>query len=111
MREVAALAKAWWCGYLLFAQIHSKVDGAVEAAWVGFALPGDVQCSAVVDAGSDDGEAECGVDRAIERECFDRDMALIVIHADEDIGCFSFPGEECRVRGERTFHVDPFFAC
>ena len=109
--EVAALAKVWWRACLFFAEINRKVDGAVEAAWVGFALPGDVQCGAMVDAGSDDGEAECGVDCAIERKCLDRDMALIVIHADEDIGCFSFPGEECRVRGKRAFHVDPFFAC
>lgn len=57
----------------------------------------------MIDAGAGDGEAEGGVDGGVEGEGFDRDVALVVVHADEGVGGFAFPGKEGGVGRERAF--------
>ncbi len=83
---------------------HEK--GLNEAAGVCFALPRDVAGGAVVDAGSDDWKAEGGVHRGIERESFQWDVALVVVHADEGIGCPPAIGEESGVGRNGAFDAD-----
>src|SRR5262245_38222154 len=67
-------------------QSNRQPDGGEETAGVGFSLPGDIAGGAMIDAGANDGNAESRVDGRIKGECFDRDVALIVIHADEGVG-------------------------
>lgn len=85
---------------------HEK--GLDEAAGVCFALPCDVAGGAVIDTGSDDGKTEGGIHCGIERESFQWDVALVVVHADEGIGCSSAIGEEGGVGRDRALDADAF---
>lgn len=81
-------------------------EGVEETAWVGDALPCDVEGGAVVDAGADDGEAEGCVDCGVEGEGFEGDVALIVVHADDGVGGAASGGDEAGVGGEGTGDID-----
>ena len=41
---------------------------------------------------------------------FNWNVALIMIHTDEDIRCFTFPGKECRVGRQGTLHINTLFS-
>ena len=55
----------------------------------------------MIDACSDDGQAERHIHRIVKRQRFERNQTLVVIHADIDIGRRAHGGGERCVRGDR----------
>src|SRR4051812_22461398 len=74
-------------------------DGLDEAGGLGAALPGDIEGRAMRDAGADDRQAERDVDRSVETDRLERDMALIVVHRDHGVELAGHGAHEQRVGG------------
>ncbi len=60
-------------------QLAGIGDGGIHVAVIGNSLAGDVEGGAVVDRGAVDRQSDGHVDRRIEGDELDRDMALVVM--------------------------------
>ena len=74
---------------------------------VGDALAGDVEGGAVVDGGTDDGEAEGYVYGVGEGYQFDGDVSLVVVHGDDAVEIVVEGAVEQGVAGKGTGYVPP----
>jgi hypothetical protein len=84
-----------------------KGEGVDKAFCRRHAFVGDIERRAVVDRSADYRQAERDVDRALEIEQLDRDVALVVVHADHGVEPFLLHGlVEDRVGGEWALDVD-----
>jgi len=88
------------------AESGRQSDGFEEALRVGFPLPCNVQGSAVIHRGSYDRQAEGAVNGSIEGKGLERDMSLVVIHADKCVGNSPTILQECGIRRKRSFDPD-----
>ena len=71
--------------------MESEIAGGFEALGERFSLVGDVEGSSVIDGSANDGQAEGDIGAAFEVEEFERDMALVMVHADDGVE-FAFEG-------------------
>jgi hypothetical protein len=95
--------KSWqWSG----AESGREGDRFEETLRVGFSLPGDVQSGAVIHGGPHDGQAEGAVDGSIKGKGLERNVSLVVIHADECVGDSPAFLQKCSVRRKRAFDPD-----
>ena len=74
----------------------------LHIARVGAVLAGNVECGAVVDRGAEDGDAERDIDGALEVDELHRDVALVVIHRDDEVEFTADAAEKDGVRRVRA---------
>lgn len=91
--------------------VDGEFDGGDHGAGVGFVFADDIECGAVVDGGSDEGEAEGDVDGFVEFEEFDGDEPLVVIHSDDEVVFALECVDEDGVAGEGAVDIAALFAC
>ena len=75
-----------------------------------FALPGDVEGGAMIDRRANDRQTERHVHRNVKCQRLERNVPLVVIHANETIGLAPAGGQEGRVGRQRAFHVEALAA-
>lgn len=71
--------------------MESESAGGFEALSESFALVCDVEGSSMIHGSANDGQAEGDIGAAFEVEEFERDMALVMVHADDGVE-FAFEG-------------------
>src|SRR5688572_8742745 len=67
------------------AEFYREMDRLEQAVGIRLPLPRDVEGRPMVHARSDDGQAEGRVDGRIEGQHLQRDVPLVVVHADERV--------------------------
>ena len=77
---------------------YGKFDCLEQTVRVGNAFSCDIQGGAVVDGGADDRESERDVDGIVKSQSFQRDMTLIMVHADYAVEFLASLRKECRIR-------------
>ena len=69
------------------------------------AKAGYIERGAVVDRGADDRQAKRGVHRLVKTKRLERDMPLVVVHADEQVGRTALGREERGVGRNRSLDI------
>ena len=91
------------------ADAHSCVASlAAEIMDPGWASPVQAISNAVpvVNGRADNGQAQSDIHRAMERQSLQRDVALIMIHADEGVAGLPRAGQECRIGWDRAGNIN-----
>ena len=74
---------------------------------VGLALPGDIVCRSVRDAGSYDRQTQRDINSGKSGQQLERDVSLVMIHCDDAVELAALRLHEQRVAGQRTGDVNP----
>src|SRR2546426_2135573 len=90
-------------------ELNGELDGFDQAAGIGFAGPGEVERSAVVDRGAHERQAEGDVHALAEACVLEHRQSLVVIHGEHGVGVFHPVGNEQRVGRNRAACRDAFF--
>ena len=93
-------------GYAAGGHASCETHGGFHVGGVGDVLAGDVEGGAVVDGGADDGDAEGDVDGGLEVDELHGDVALVVIHGDDEIEFAAQAADEDGVGGVGAGAVD-----
>jgi len=89
----------------LTGEVGRAFQRADQAHGGSYAFSSDVECGAVVDGRADDGESQGDVDASFEIEQLQRDVALVVVHADDGVEFFAADGQvKDGVGREGSFH-------
>src|SRR6185312_7743741 len=91
-----------------FARRHfcGEAHGGFHVGWIADVLPGNVECGAVVDRRADDGNTKGNIDGGFEVDKLHGNVALVVIHGDDQIELAPQASYEDGVGGVRAGDVD-----
>ena len=82
---------------LLHTPLMSLTNALDAIAVVGAILTCDIECSAMVNRGANDGDTKRDVHRPLKVDELHRDVALVVVHGDDEVELFADASNEDRV--------------